>query len=117
MNKCGVVDTCFCVCFVVHFLTFQNAPFSVITMSVCVCEMLAVSISVQRIDVFFSFYFTYLLLNCDIRQWISSENRTFIVCLFLIESAHFSGTCVEIIHILTFCCLFSKSFPLRILPE
>lgn len=110
-----MVDSCFCVSFVTNFLTFQNTCFNVITMSVC--EMLAVSTSIQRADVFFSFYFIYLVLNYDIRQWISSENQVFVVCLFLIKTAHFSETSVEIIHILTFYCLFSKSFPHRTLPD
>lgn len=58
---------------------------------------------------------TSVLLCYDNRQWIL--RKSFIICLFLIKSAHFSETSVEMIHILSFCCLFSKSFRYRILSE
>lgn len=67
-HKCWMTDTWFCVSFVTHILISQNDCFIVITMSVC--EMLAVSTSIQRAAVFYSFYLSHLLLRYDNRQWI-----------------------------------------------
>lgn len=112
-HKCWMTDTWFCVSFVTHILISQNDCFIVITMSVC--EMLAVSTSIQRAAVFYSFYLSHLLLRYDNRQWILRNSD--IYHLFLIKSAHFSETSVEMIHVLSCFCLFSKSFLHRILPE
>lgn len=111
-HKCRMTDTWFCISFVTHILISQNDCFIVITRSVC--EMLAVSTAIQRAAVFYGFYVAHLLLRYDNTQWIL---RKFIICLFLMESAHFSETSVEMIQVLSFCCLFSKSFSHRILPK
>lgn len=94
--------------------TYSHIPKWLFHCDHTVCEMLAVSTAIQRAAVFYSFYVAHLLLHYDNRQWIL---RKFIVCLFLMKSAHFSETSVEMIHVLSFCCLFSKSFPHRILPK
>ena len=65
-HKCWMTDTWFCVSFVTHILISQNDCFIVITVSVC--EMLAVSTSIQRAAVFYRAYLAHLLLRYDNRQ-------------------------------------------------